>query len=303
MSCTEARLDEFLDGELDERGRAAVDAHLAGCPSCRQELEGARKLEALLLRAGTGGQAAPDADRFVDAVRARSRRRPVLPWFAAAALLLAAFAGPLLFLKTRTGDPAALVAEYAKAPSADLERRIAEVGLDAVEPQLAHPDVRVQFAAATLLFRLGDAATRERIFHRLQAPATADEWYLSGVGIEVEDEKLVPIAVSALEEGSTEAWPMDVLRRLHHLNRRARESITGSVVTLLKSDRPRVQRLALDLVKELEVEFPLAAVVELIDSPELGEAALRVLRQATGKDAGRNRDAWMKLVAPKEENP
>ncbi|MFA6030478.1 MAG: zf-HC2 domain-containing protein [Elusimicrobiota bacterium] len=33
-----ARLSEYLDGELPEAERSAVEAHLTGCPSCREEV-------------------------------------------------------------------------------------------------------------------------------------------------------------------------------------------------------------------------------------------------------------------------
>lgn len=299
MSCPDTRLDEYLDGELDAPARAAVETHLSGCAACRGELDGSRRLEGLLLRAAPGG-AAPDADRFLVAVRARTRRRSVLPWIAAAAALLAV-AGAALRVKPAPGDPAALLAAYAKAPSADLERRLLEGGLDAVEKQLSHADVRVQFAAAAFLFRLGDEATRQRVFHRLQAPVAPDDWVLATT--EAEEADLVPVAISELRAGTNDAWPMDALRRLHHLNRRARERITDSVIALLKSEQPKVQRLALQIVKEIGLDFPLAAVVELLDSPELGAEALRVLREATKTDLGPDRNAWLKALAPKEENP
>lgn len=39
-------LDEYLDGTLDDARRAAVEAHLAGCPACRAELEAIRRIAA-----------------------------------------------------------------------------------------------------------------------------------------------------------------------------------------------------------------------------------------------------------------
>lgn len=33
------RLDEYLDGEMDSAGKAEMDGHLAGCATCREELE------------------------------------------------------------------------------------------------------------------------------------------------------------------------------------------------------------------------------------------------------------------------
>lgn len=38
----EAQLSAYLDGELDERARAEVEAHLAGCPACRRTLDALR---------------------------------------------------------------------------------------------------------------------------------------------------------------------------------------------------------------------------------------------------------------------
>ena len=301
MSCPESRLDEYLDGELDAPARAAVESHLGACPACRSELDGSRRLDALLLRAAPGS-ASPDADRFLVAVRARTRRRPVLPWIAAAAALALCAVLPFAFAKPRqAADSAALLAEYAKAPSADLERRLLAGGVEAVEKHLSHPDVRVQFAAAALLFRQGDEATRQRVFHRLQAPVASDDWVLATT--EAEEADLVPVAISELQAGTNDAWPMDVLRRLHHLNRGARERLVASVIALLKSDQPKVQKLALKIVEEADVDFPLTAVAELLDSPDLGAEALRVLRQATKKDLGPDRNAWLKALAPKEENP
>jgi hypothetical protein len=300
MSCAQTRLDEYLDGELDAPARAAVEAHLAACAACRSDRDGSRRLDALLQRAAPGG-AAPDAERFLVAVRARARRRPLLPWAAAAAAVLLAAAG-LASLRPGAGpDVARLVAEYATSPNPDLERRILAGGLDAVEKELSHADVRVQFAAATLLFRLGDEKTRERVFHRLQAPEAPGDWILAST--EAEDADLVPVAISELRAGTNDPWPMDALRRLHHQNRRARERIADSVVALLKSDRPEIQKLALEIVEKADVDLPLTAVVELLDSPDLGAEAHRVLKQATKKDLGRDREAWLKALAPKEENP
>jgi hypothetical protein len=76
----------------------------------------------------------------------------------------------------------------------------------------------------------------------------------------------------------------------------AQARIIDSVVTLLKSDNPRIQKLALDIVKELEIEFPLSAIVDLLDSPELGDEALKILRQAKKLGLGKDKDAWRKAI-------
>ena len=94
---------------------------------------------------------------------------------------------------------------------------------------------------------------------------------------------------------------MDVLRRLNRLDRLARGKVVESVVTLLHSVNPKVQKLALDIVKELEIEFPLSAIVDLLDQPELGDEALRILREATKKNFGKDKSAWKALVEHREE--
>ena len=46
MDCEKTRenLDAYLDGELDEREKAAVEEHLAACTGCAAELERLRRL-------------------------------------------------------------------------------------------------------------------------------------------------------------------------------------------------------------------------------------------------------------------
>ena len=51
------RLSDYLDNELDAAGRAAVEAHLAGCGECRADLEA---LAAVVARAGTLADRAPE---------------------------------------------------------------------------------------------------------------------------------------------------------------------------------------------------------------------------------------------------
>jgi len=77
MNCADLRLDEYLDGELAEADRAAAERHLESCAACRAELERSRKLEGVLRSVSVG--AAPDADRFVQSVKARARRPVFVP--------------------------------------------------------------------------------------------------------------------------------------------------------------------------------------------------------------------------------
>jgi len=52
MTCSETRdlLSAWLDQALDDHEREQVDAHLAGCPECRRELEGLRSTVTVLSR-------------------------------------------------------------------------------------------------------------------------------------------------------------------------------------------------------------------------------------------------------------
>jgi len=296
MSCADVRLDEYLDGELAEADRAIVDGHLASCAACRAELEQSRKLERVLQSVPSG--AAPDADRFVQSVRARSRRR-LSPWpFAAAAALLIGLAGVLL-LQNRPVDIRSELASYAKKPTEEIESRIrstGHAGLGQLEKSLDDHDVKVQFAAASLLFKMADDATRDRVLSRFQQrKEPSGTWTLSEPGTDDSDDELVPVTVSLAVDGQ-DRWAMNVLQKLNRLNRQAQHKIVDSVVTLLHSTNVDIQRHALEIVKKLEIEFPLPAVVDLLDSPELGDEALRFLRQETKKDFGKDKEAWLKAI-------
>jgi Putative zinc-finger len=56
MTCSETRdlLSAWLDQALDAHEREGVEAHLAGCPECRRELEGLRSTVSLLSRVEHG---------------------------------------------------------------------------------------------------------------------------------------------------------------------------------------------------------------------------------------------------------
>lgn len=298
MNCADLRLDEYLDGELADADRRTAEEHLSSCAACRKELERSRKLDVLLRKVPAG--AAPDADRFLHAVRARSRR-PWWPMAAAAAAMLGVLTLILPSVRTRSPEEIrAGLASYARKPDSRFEedvRKSGGTGRAVLEQALDSADVRVQFAAATLLFKTADAATRERVFARFDSRKAGNGgWVLGDTGAEDSDLELVPVAVSALHAGGQERWAIDVLRRLNRMGSEARSRIIESVVTLLRSDNPKVQKLALDIVKELDIEFPLSAIVDLLDSPELGDEALRILRQATRKGLGKDKGAWRKAI-------
>lgn len=227
----------------------------------------------------------------------------------AAASLLFRLAGPEVRARVvaRFQGPVDVRAElerYAENPSAEAETRIraaGPLGLAVLEQALEEGTPRVRFAAATLLFRNADRATRDWVLARFQQRREPNgAWTLPEPGVEEEDVEIVPAALSELEGGG-ERWAMGVLRKMTRLDRAARSRIVDSVVMLLKHPRPEVQKRALQVVKELELDFPLRALVDLIDSPALGEEALEVLRRATGRDFGGDKEAWRKAVAVKEK--
>jgi len=296
MNCADVRLDEYFDGELVEADRATVDGHLAACDACRAELERSRKLETVLRKVTTG--AAPDADRFVESVRARSRRPSPARWALAAAALIAVAGLAIVALRGPVDVRAELV-KYSEKPATAIEDRLRSAGpaaLRQLEGGMDDRDVKVQFAAASLLFKLADAPTRDRVLARFQQKKESNGgWTLSEPGIDDSDAEMVPVTVSLAVDGQNR-WAIDVLGKLHRLNRQAQNKIVDSVVTLLHSTNVDVQRHALEIVKKLEIDFPLSAVVDLLDSPELGEEALRFLRAETKKDFGKDKESWRKAV-------
>jgi hypothetical protein len=306
MTCDEVRLDEYLDGELDPDARGIVESHLQDCAPCREEAGRSRGLESLLRKAA-GGAAAPDADRFLASLRRRTRPSSRPPFLRAAAAAVLLLIPAVLFLwRPRSAERViVLVSRYAQAPSAEIERQIAEAGPEAfvsLERILLEPetDERNRFAAASLLFKMGDTPTRDRVlasFGGLRAVAPAEGWLLGDPGTEDEDVEMVPAAISMAMEGEG-ARALGVLHKLHRLNASARPRIVEAVVVLLKSASPKVQGLAMEIVRELALEFPLQALVDLLEVPELGAEALRCLKQQTGKDFGTDRAAWNRVLKP-----
>jgi hypothetical protein len=296
MNCADVRLDEYFDGELSDAERATVDGHLASCDACRAELERSRKLEQVLHSVSTS--AAPDADRFVQSVRARSRRPA--PWrHAAAAAALIAVTAAIAFALRGPVNVKSELARYAEKPETSIEERLRSAGpaaLKEIEVAMDDPNIKLQFAAASLLFKLADAPTRDRVLARFQqSKESAGAWTLSEPGIDDSDDELVPVTVSMAVDGQ-DRWAMNVLKKLHQLNRQAQCRIVDSVVTLLHSTNVEIQRHALEIVKKLDIDFPLSAVVDLLDSPELGEEAHRFLKMETKKDFGKDKEAWRKAV-------
>ncbi|MCP4519386.1 MAG: hypothetical protein GY824_29670, partial [Delftia sp.] len=73
-----AWLQAYHDGELASRRLRKVEAHLAGCATCRAELDELRSLTALLGQSPGASVLTPPA-RFVAQVGLRLSRRPERP--------------------------------------------------------------------------------------------------------------------------------------------------------------------------------------------------------------------------------
>jgi anti-sigma factor RsiW len=189
MDCRELErsLEPYLDGELEARELAEVDAHLACCAPCRDLLE-ARSRARSLVRArlreamGPGGEAgrAPEALRArISEALARERR----PWRRALspvplAALAACAAGALVVLASHSAsDP--LVEEAVRKHARDLPLEVSAdaVAADAIPGMLAskldfYPrPPRFQAPGLSLVgARLSTISDRPAAYMRYQTP-------------------------------------------------------------------------------------------------------------------------------------
>lgn len=100
-----ARLSDYLDGDLTESERSALERHLAACPTCTSALEGLRRVTrragqlvspppATDLWPGIAARIGADVQPLAAAPAAKRRRRTFsLPELAAACLAVAAVSG------------------------------------------------------------------------------------------------------------------------------------------------------------------------------------------------------------------
>lgn len=116
MTCEQLneKLDDFVDGNLEQAERAALDEHVAACADCQRLIDEARRLQVLLKEYGESDVTAP-ATTFFDQALAkaahtgtrRERNRYWLKGFGSAiAASVALFAVTLMFMKTP--DPTAV---------------------------------------------------------------------------------------------------------------------------------------------------------------------------------------------------
>lgn len=121
---TEAELNDYVDGALDERSHAGIEGHVRHCDACRVEVDG---LRALLSQAKSLPPGVDAPARLWSAVRdetidRRLARRSLL-WelrapLAAAALLLVVAASGITWWLARGTDPAGVATVPAAGPAA-----------------------------------------------------------------------------------------------------------------------------------------------------------------------------------------
>jgi hypothetical protein len=161
MTCEEldARLDDWLDGTLPSAERATVEAHLAGCPACR---EAERRLRQVLAHAAALPRSVSPTRDLWPATLRRLRRERAFAWgrggwslaLAAAAVVLMGIVAVLWGQRAPT--PARMV--EIPSPRPDLTLTTAEPpGLD---PELVAAERDYERAANTLLAALQEQKGR-----------------------------------------------------------------------------------------------------------------------------------------------
>lgn len=290
------RLEEYFDGELRGDEASAVEAHVGACSACAEDLTGLRRLEDVLK--GVPAGARPDGERYLLQVKSRLRSRNRARWMAV--LPIAAAAGILigLFYVVRAPQPldvTALVEIYASDASrrASIERDLrGPHAVDQLKQLVRGGTARQQQTAAVILAK--DEAVRPWLVDWTQARAASQEVELLEIGSEATDDELIGAAFELLRSSKTREDGVEVLRKLRKggLNQRVDGAIVARVKWLLGSASPSDQGLGLEIIRTLGVRFPLPDVTDLLDVPELGDKASEFLRQQTGKDYGKDKEAW-----------
>jgi hypothetical protein len=284
MDCRDA-LNALLDRLNDlpaPRDGAALDAHLAGCASCRRE---AAALEDVWDRLGedpeplaSSGFRARTLEMIEDAVSARRvvrfRPRPVLRTLAQAAAVLLAVSGA--FLLGRLGRTRT---EVASKPAA--AESLAVVGERLVDASRTVPDLssrprlsNVAYRPADPQGRIGvsfDATTRYTVVGKPDQPALAGvlAYLVSGGDTEGARGKAIDLVAQHYDEKSAPPAP-EIVRML---------------AATLKSDRnPGVRKKAAEALAQLtptpEIRDALALALKGDANPAVRMAAVEGLAKA-----------------------
>ncbi len=313
MRCDDVRprLEEFHDGELAGADAAAVQEHVATCAGCAGELESLRRLEGVLK--GASIAARPEWDRFASSVheRVNSSRRSrwfaIVPLAAAAALTIALLPRLNWFVVAPpVDDTAALVDEFNGATDEkqkeEIESKIQKRGPRAVamlQKLVRDPSPKRQAAAGLLLARHPDESAREWLRTNATGQEDTGDWELREIGVEPTDDELIGAAFDLARSPKTRDEALRILRKLDWSarNRQAHDAIVQRVKGLLASGSPSDQELGLMIADDVNLVLLLPDLVDLLEAPVLGDKALSLLRERTGKDYGRDKDAWRRFFS------
>jgi len=160
------RLDDYLLGGLSKEETAGFEAHLDGCPACRDELEQQERIDALLAQGS--GQSEPVPAALIDRIEekyCRSDRRRAARWawgLSAAAMVLVGLVAWLATGGFGTGNRHQPVAQDHPQPKAG-GKPVDWPGRDAPP---ARPLARVSFddPSGTILVPLETKATNVSVF-------------------------------------------------------------------------------------------------------------------------------------------
>jgi hypothetical protein len=153
-NCIDTEIQEMLPdlahGSLDDRARRRVEAHLAGCESCREDLDVIRMVKGAAVFAP-----AIDVDRVVRQIppyrmivpgAGKPARTRVVQWLVAAGLVLAVVGGGSLMVSrqgARTPQIATAIPDsskqvVAKVPAESVPPAIGQTTTNAAAPAHAH---------------------------------------------------------------------------------------------------------------------------------------------------------------------
>lgn len=255
-------LQDAVDGRLEGEVRAALDAHLASCESCRQALEALRWTKAQVVRAARVSEVPGDLDararawldeedRLARPAPESARPRGTQTWLtlaaAAAALVVAA-----LWLQ-RDGAPSAPAAAAAHLRA--FHSGALELGLQSSDPQTLEAYLRSTDAPASRVYdfgMMGHTLVGVRT-HTLGDHPTALAAYRTADG---------PSLLCEMYVGRVEALPPPAERRTHNgidflVYREAEVTVVfwqeGKVVCVLSGTGDPQAILALAFAKAIKV--------------------------------------------------
>lgn len=95
-------LEEYLSGTLERAKRRAIDAHLAGCPACREELRGMEEVSGMFASLRSSEVLEPSSAFLANVMEQVGRGRRSVPSFSSFFSLDLAFGRRLAFASLMT---------------------------------------------------------------------------------------------------------------------------------------------------------------------------------------------------------